>query len=312
MSIAFYLTLPFILLNFYSLKMNKLLVANSCNNILGEGPIWHAERESIFWIDIEGKKLFELNEKTNQLNTWALAHRIGTVAIDTSDNLLLALQGKIVRFHLKTNEFENLLELEENITNNRPNDGKVDPKGRLWQGTMHVDCKENEGSLYCIDKTLKISKKLSDLSISNGMVWTQNQDFFYHIDSPSYQIKKYSYDNETGKIKYDKVAINIPQKYGMPDGMTIDENGNLWIALWGGFAVQCWDPINEILLETIECPAPQITSCTFGGENLDKLYITSARIGLDHKTLEKYPESGSLFVKKLRVKGFKPNKFGCN
>jgi sugar lactone lactonase YvrE len=184
------------------------------HNTLGEGPIWHAKRGSVFWVDIEEKLLYEYQLKSKKCNHWAFESRIGTVAIDKNDNLLIALQGKIVLFNLATFETQIFCNLEPDIANNRPNDGKVAPDGRLWQGTMDMACKEEAGSLYCIDSQVNISQKLSNLSISNGMAWSLDLQYFYHIDSPSQQVKQYFFDKVTSEIVFNKIAIEIPYEYG--------------------------------------------------------------------------------------------------
>lgn len=281
-------------------------------NSLGEGPLWHAARGSILWVDILEKKLFELNTNTQKLQTYLLPEWVGMVAIESENTVIVALQGGLARLDLDTERIEWLVDLEKTILTNRPNDGKCDPQGRLWQGTMDLDCKDGAGTLYCIDNELKIGVKLTNLSISNGMAWSLDGRRFYFIDSPTYRIESYFFDAKTGNITFEKTAVEIPKEIGMPDGMTIDAEGMLWVAHWGGFAVRRWNPHTGECLETIALPAPQITSCAFGEPELDRLFITSARIGISEADLEKYPESGSLFVVKMKVKGVESYKFNQN
>lgn len=281
-------------------------------NTLGEGPIYHKTRNSIFWTDILEDKIFELHLSTNQIVTYPMPAKVGTITIDKWDNLLLALQGQIAFFNLQNKEVNWLCDLEKEKPFNRPNDGKIGPDGNLWLGTMEVDCKIGEGAFYCIDKVGNRKRVLSDLSIPNGLAWAPNETIFYHIDSPDYSVKSYFFDAKKSEITFQNVALQFSENNGMPDGMAIDQEGMLWIAFWGGFCVQCWNPKTGQLLDTITLPAPQITSCAFGGKNLDQLFITSARAGMSIADLDKYPESGNLFIKKMEVKGINSFKFGGN
>ena len=281
-------------------------------NTLGEGPIYHQKRNSLFWTDIIENKIFELHLINNQIVTYPMPAKVGTIAIDKWDNLLLALQGQIAIFNLQNNTLNWLCDLEKDKPHNRPNDGKIGPDGNLWLGTMEIECKKGEGSFYCIDTEGKTKKVLSHLSIPNGLVWAADHSLFYHIDSPNYAVKAYFFDSEKSEITFLKIALQFSENNGMPDGMAIDEEGMLWIAFWGGFSVQRWNPQTGQLMDTISLPAPQITSCTFGGKNLDQLFITSARAGMSSADLEEYPESGNLFIKKMEVKGVNSFKFGEN
>jgi sugar lactone lactonase YvrE len=164
------------------------------------------------------------------------------------------------------------------------------------------------GNLYCYDgKELKL--KQPDVSISNGIVWTADAKTMYYIDTPEKAVFAYDFDAETGDISNKRVAFEIPEKYGYPDGMSIDEEGMPWIAHWAGRAVIRWDPETGEPVDKIKLPAPNVTSCAFGGNDLKTLYITTAREGLTEEQLEQYPLSGSLFKVECDVKGVEANIF---
>jgi sugar lactone lactonase YvrE len=287
-----------------------LLYKSNC--ILGEGPMWHSARKSFMWVDIEGKSIFEYNWQNKKANKWNVGHRVSLIIEDNNDTVVLALQYGLAEFNLETGELYWLTDLEKEIDSNRTNDGACDVQGRLWIGTMDVGCKQGKGSLYCIDKDLLPQKKLENLSISNGITWSLNNERMYHVDTATGIVSAYLFDASTGDIKFEKEAIRVPSELGAPDGMCIDEKGMLWIAHWDGFGVYRWNPHNGILLDKIELPVPQVTACTFGGEDLDHLFITTARENLSHQQLEKYPESGNVFIAKPGVKGFIRNKFYRN
>lgn len=287
----------------------KATLAYPSSSLLGEGPVWNEEKQSLFWVDIEGKILHELKWPENELQTWPMPQVVGMVALENRNNVIVALQDGLARFNTESLELNWLVHLEKEIKHNRPNDGKCDAKGRLWLGTMNLNCRDATGSLYCIDKNFSPEKKLSPLTISNGMAWSADNKRFYFIDSSTYRVDSYLFDLETGHIEFEKTIIIIPETMGMPDGMCIDEEGMLWIAHWDGFAVRRWNPGNGDLLQTIELPVPQVTSCCFGGKNSDELFITTAKTGLSDEQLKQYPGSGNLFTIKLSVKGKLPERF---
>lgn len=287
-------------------KINAtVLYPSQC--LLGEGPIWHTGRKSCFWVDIDGGILFEYNWLSKETRTWEFEYKLTMVCRSSANCLILGLNGGIARFDLNSEKLEWLLDIESEVKENRCNDGKCDSNGRLWIGTMEMSFRKNAGSLYCIGQNLTTSKKLSNLTISNGIAWTTGNDRMYFIDSPEQTVQSYSFDPISGDILFEKNVVHIPEELGTPDGMCIDREGMLWIALWGGFGVYRWNPVNGDLLEKIEIPVPHVTSCAFVGEDLDYLLITTARGDLSEKDLEKYPESGNVFLIKPGIQGFAPN-----
>ncbi|MFC5626349.1 SMP-30/gluconolactonase/LRE family protein [Algoriphagus winogradskyi] len=275
---------------------------------LGEGPYWHAGRQSFFWVDIENGKLFEHHLKTGETKTRSYPHYLAVVLESEDGNLILGLDRKVAQFDLETEELTWLCEVESDYTLHRFNDGKVDPKGRIWIGTLSTKFTVGAGSLYCINRDLEPKNKLSNLTISNGMAWTEDNQTFYFIDTPTRQIKAFQFDLETGEIEFEKIAVDIPEELGFPDGMCIDRDGMLWVAHYGGSGVYRWNPKNGELLDKIELPVPHITSCCFGGENLDTLLITSAQENMSTEQLKKFPMSGDVFLVKTACQGYLPFK----
>jgi sugar lactone lactonase YvrE len=275
---------------------------------LGEGPMWHAERKSCFWVDIEEQKFFEYNFINKNVQVRTLDYRVTLIVQDKNNQLVLGLEGGIGRYNLDTEQFTWLTNLEKEKNKHRCNDGKVDTKGRLWVGTMHRDFVEGAGSLYCLSENLEFATKLTGLTIANGLAWSPDNTRFYFIDTPTNKVQSFLFDEATGNIQFEKDAIIIPKEKGTPDGMAIDEEGMLWIAHWGGFGVYRWNPANGQLLEVIELPVPNVSSCAFVGENLEHLLITTARQDLTETDLKQYPDSGNVFLQKLSVKGLPANK----
>lgn len=295
------------------LKLNrnnlKASLLYKCNCILGEGPYWHHRRNSFFWVDIEGQRVHEMNWSTRETNQWQLTYRPSLVIEGNETRMLLALQGGFASLDLATGKLEWVADLEKHIPDNRTNDGACDSRGRLWIGTMQLQCEKGRGALYCLDEKLNIQKKLDNLTISNGIVWTRDNQKMYHIDTSDGVVRGYTFNEESGEIKLDKIAIKVPKEMGSPDGMCMDEEEMLWIAHWGGAGVYRWNPNNGQLLDKIELPVPLVTSCAFGGQSMDELLITTARDGMTRDELRRHPESGNVFVAKPGVKGMLRNKF---
>lgn len=285
----------------------KLLVKTKC--ILAESPLWHDQRNSILWVDIEGRTLYAHHLATGQTTASPLPSRVGFIVPDHQGNLILGLQNGVAFYDLDREKLSWLKDVEKEMPENRCNDGKCDSEGRLWFGTMDVNAKTGAGSLYLLDSDLNLQKKADSLSIPNGTAWSLDGKYFYHIDSTRKSVVRYRYHTHTGEIAGSKTVISIPEGMGLPDGMTIDEEGMLWIAHYGGFGVYRWNPENGALLNKITLPVPNVTSCTFGGPHLDTLFITTASEGMDEKARKAYPLSGSIFTAKPGAKGLKANIF---
>ncbi len=278
--------------------------------VLAEGPYWHAERGSFFWVDIEKGVLYECHLANMETQTWKFDRRLTLVVEGIDDKLILAMDSKIARFDLETGHLEYLVEVEKELPLNRFNDGACDAEGRLWVGTMCTDSTPEAGSFYRIGRDLKAEKQLSKVSISNGLAWTADNKTLYYIDSPTQQVDAYHFNLKTGNMNFDRTVITIPEEMGTPDGMSIDREGKLWIGHYGGHGIYRWDPNTGKLLAKIDLPVPNVTSCAFGGENLDLLLVTTARENLSDAQLAQYPESGDVFLIRTDSKGFLPNRCG--
>jgi len=279
-------------------------------NDLGEGPLWDFKNNNLLWVDIEKKLLCISDIRKKDLLEVEFNSRLSAVALTTTANLyLLASETGIHLYDLKNRESKEIANPEKDIENNRFNDGKCDLAGRFWIGSMDMDVKSGAGSLYCLEGFNAPQRKLEHLTISNGMDWSLDKKQMYFIDTSDYEVTCFDYNVETGSICNPRRVITVPKKYGAPDGMCIDAEGMLWIAHWAGGNVSRWNPKDGKLLETVRVPAPHVTSCCFGGENLDILFITTARKGLNPQQLKDYPQSGGIFLVKPGVKGVKTNLF---
>lgn len=277
---------------------------------LGEGAIWNTNTQELYWVDIEGKKLHTYNPETQQNTTSNTPSRIGTVVPTIKkDTVVVALQDGIYFMNTKTGDLKLLSDVEQQLTSNRFNDGKCDPSGRLWVGSVALDETTGAANLYMVDALGNAELKKDSVTISNGIVWTKNKKTMYYIDTPTAEIKAYDYEDTTGEISNERVAVKVPNSLGFPDGMTIDENDHLWVAMWNGNAVICFDPKTGKVISKIEVPAHNVTSCAFGGKNFDILYITTASVDMTTEEHKKSPLAGSIFKAKPNVKGLKATNF---
>ena len=274
--------------------MIEIAVNHSC--FLGEGPVWDAKTNTVFWVDILAGDIHEFNPQTNSHKTIYTHQMVGAVALCTNGDLLAALKTGLAKIDRHTQEISIIAHPEPSLSGNRFNDGKCDPAGRFWIGTMAIDETPNAGSLYMLDTNHRITKKVDGTTISNGMAWSADNSAFYYIDTPTQTIVAYDFDNEDGSISNKRTAFKIDENDGHPDGMTIDDEGMLWVAHWNGWQVSRWNPKTGEKIFTLPLPVASVTSCTFGGEDLRDLYITTARKDLSPDDLDRQPLAGCLFV----------------
>lgn len=273
---------------------------------LAEGPIWNYKEHKLYWVNIDGRELHIYDPETKEDRVFDTTEKIGTVVPMENGDVLVALQSGIHQMNTTTGELRFM-------TNPLPdpeirfNDGKCDPSGRFWVGSMHLKQITGKAALYRMDTDDVIHQMLDNVTISNGIAWSADKKTMYYVDTPTKKVDAFDYDDATGHISNRRTVIQVPDGSGSPDGMTIDEEGMLWTALWGDFSVARWNPATGELLEKVTVPVPQVSACAFGGKDLSTLYITTARENMSKEDLEKYPLSGSLFAVDLDVKGVKAN-----
>lgn len=287
----------------------KVFFSHKCS--LGEGAIWNAKTQELIFIDIEEKQLFFLPPSGKSPKVYDLPERVGTVVpTHDDDKVIVALANGIFEFSRKGEKLNLLSNPHPNQPQLRMNDGKCDPQGRLWVGSMHLEQIKGAAKLYKINHDRSFEQMIDSVTISNGIVWSLDGSKMYYIDTPTGEVAQYDYDVKTGIISNRKTAIKIPESMGYPDGSTIDAEGMIWIALWNGNCVSRWNPNTGKLLQKVEVPAHNVTSCAFGGKDLDTLFITSSRLDMTEEESERFPEAGSLFSVKVGVKGIESIPFG--
>lgn len=269
---------------------------------LGEGPVWDAEQKLLYYVDIEGKEIGCYDPGSGRHVFWKTQEMPGCIVLDGQGNLISAEKDMLVRLNTRTDKREIIARfpVKEGL---RFNDGKCDCRGRLWVGTMAIDQSASYaagcGALYRYEGGEPV-KVLEGLSIPNGIAFSGDNSTMYHIDTPTRQICSYRFDAETGTLSDRQAVVQVKRK-GSPDGMTIDCEGMLWVALWDGYGVVRYDPKTGEELEFVPVPDRYVSCCTFGGEKLNLLYITSA---MDEKG-----KGGYVYEWETDVKGTAPCPF---
>lgn len=253
---------------------------------LGEGPVWDAAAQCLHWIGIPDRRVLTLHRPSGRVTVLELDVTPGTLMPAPQGRPVLATERGFEALDTATGRTELLAAVEADRPERRMNDGKRDPYGRPVAGTMQRTEPRQPGSLYRLEPDGSVRPILDGLSIPNGLAWPE-PDRLWHIDTPTRRIELHEYP-EHGPVGRRIRSLDVSHLPGMPDGMTLDEAGNLWVAFWDGGAVHCLSPEGR-LLDTVEVPVPRSTSCAFGGPELDTLYVTTARS-------EEHPLSGALFA----------------
>jgi L-arabinonolactonase len=274
---------------------------------LGEGPLWHPNRESLFWLDILKQTLYEKAFHSIEAdfdNSWQLPEISSALALDGESNnsILMVTNRCFGRLDLDTGEFCSLIALPID-DNMRANDGGVAPNGEFWFGTMEKKPTGNNGDIYSLSPSGKLTHQLAKIGIPNTFCWSSTGKRLYLSDS--LQQKMYSFDmsdNEELLNSEKEIFTDLTPGDSTPDGGAMDINGDLWNAHWDGFKIQCYAANNK-QRDTLNLPVPKVTSCCFGGPDLRHLFITTAREGMSAIELQEYPLSGHVFVVELPVIG---------
>ena len=276
---------------------------------LGEGSLWDEQGQVLYWIDIVQNKVFRFDPKNGSNLAFDVGENVGTVVVTINDKLLVALRTGFAWLNPETGRLTRITDPESDKPHTRFNDGKCDPRGRFWAGTMVENSSKGDGALYCLDTDLTVTRKLTGVSCSNGLVWSRDSRRLFYIDTPTRQIQCFDYDPETASLSSPRTVVEIPAEAGAPDGMTIDEDDGLWVALFGGSKVVRYDSSSGEANFEISVAAPNVTSCAFGGPEMRELYITTARVGLNREERERYPLAGSLFSADVPFRGLPAQRF---
>lgn len=274
---------------------------------VGEGPIWDLRTQTLLWVDITGSAIHRYDPRTRQNTTIQTGVHVGAVSVRASGGLVLAAADGFRG--LDSDGTQSLLVgVEHDNPAMRMNDGKCDRRGRFWAGTMAYDeaGPSGLGSLYRLDPDLQVTQMVEGVSISNGIDWSPDDCLMYFIDSRSQTVDVFDFDVDEGSIQNRRTLIEVDAAIGLPDGMTVDAKGDLWVAMWGGARISRYGP-DGTPREVFQLPVSQTSSCGFGGPKLDRLYVTTAARGVSEDT---EPDAGSLYrIPVGGVWGQRPNEF---
>jgi sugar lactone lactonase YvrE len=287
----------------------KLLRIIRVGNLLGEGILWNADTASLWWTDIQDRRLYQYEWANESLRQHLLPERLGSFGfIAGSDELIAAFETGFARYNLRRDEPVWLSRMETLGSGIRFNDGRVDPQGRFWAGTMAESVAgEHKACLYCMDGKARVHLRERGLTICNGLCWSPDSGRMYLADSPRHTIWKYAFDAATGSISDRSVFARTPDE-AFPDGAVVDAEGCLWSAQWGASQVVRYAPDGSVD-RILELPVSRPTCVAFGGPELDMIFVTTAREGLPDDRLSRQTSAGDVFVYSVGVKGLPAAQF---
>ena len=289
--------------------MVNVEVAVPCKNMLGEGPVWDVQEQMIYWVDGKSSEIWRHNPATGETRTWNTPEDPGSFALrENGKGLVVAMWNGFRFFDLETGETTVIEDMEQDLPNSRFNDGRCDRQGRFWVGSMDDKHTDPIGSLYRLDADLGHEVQERGVICSNSTCFSPDGETMYYADTYINTIWAYDLDTASGQLSNRRVFADTTDMKGVPDGSIVDAEGYLWNAMWDGWSVIRFAPdgsVNRI----IEVPVQRPTCPMFGGKNLDRLYVTSARIGLEPDDLVTQPDAGALLALDPGVKGVPETRF---
>ena len=265
--------------------------------LLSEGPRWHEERQELMWVDILGRRFHRAtltaDGRPHEVRTMALDRHVGAVAPVMGGGYLLAA-GQGFLFIDEAGSVRELAQPDAGHVEVRMNDGACDSQGRFWAGTMAYDESPGAGTLYRLELDGRCSTVLTGLTISNGIGWSPDGATMYLSDSGTSSVDAFDFDGASGTIAARRTLVHIDQPGMAPDGLIVDEQGDIWVALYGGWAVNRY-AADGSLRATVDIPVAQATSCAFGGRDRRTLFVTTGRERLDEAALQHQPDAGRVF-----------------
>jgi sugar lactone lactonase YvrE len=274
--------------------------------LLGEGPVWNPTTRTLDWVDVLGSRLWTHDPASGDNGTVSLDGLVTAVLPATDGTRLTLGAGGLSRLDAAKSAVVPLHDPERERPTHRLNDAKCDSQGRIWAGTMRLDADASDGRLFRFDGLHAAVEVDRGFLVSNGIGWSPDNRTMFFVDTGTGTIFAYDFDAPSGSLANRRVFVAIPPENGRPDGLTVDAEGCLWVALWDGWKVARYTPGGKLDREII-MPIPRPTSCCFAGEGMRTLYITSARIRLSRETLRAAPLSGGLFILELDIPGIPTN-----
>jgi L-arabinonolactonase len=274
---------------------------------LGEGAVWCDSARVLWWVDIEAPALHRFDPASGADHAWPMPETTGCLALGRGHSVVVALASGLAWFDPQTERLDRFLEIEASEPDTRLNDGRCDRQGRFWVGSMARNGAGTRGRLYRCDTTRAIPM-LAGIQVPNSIAFSPDGRTMYFADTPTGTIRAFDLDPATGRLSAERDFATVPPFDGLPDGATVDANGGLWVAHWDGGRLSRFHPDGR-LDRSIRLPVPRPTCCAFGGADLETLFVTSARVGLDAKALERAPLSGGVFSLRPGERGLPEPRF---
>jgi len=276
---------------------------------LGEGPRWDAATRRLLWVDIDAAALHLFDPSRDDDRAIPLGNRVGAASPTEAGGVLVALADRLAVVDLDDESVRTLVEIPHG-DGLRLNDGACDPTGRFWVGSMALDYATGAGALYRYSRADGLERVLDDVTLSNGLGWSPDGETMYYVDSMTYRIDRLDFDASTGAVSDRRPFVAIERGAGIPDGLAVDREGGIWVALWGRGALRRYLPSGE-LERVLAVPTDNVTACCFGGDDGRSLYVTTASVDLDAERRRRQPLAGSVFVTEVDVSGPPAQPFGA-
>lgn len=279
------------------MKLIQVLHPESTGNVtaqLGEGPVWDAALGQLYWIDILGRQIHVADANGQTHTSTELPRMPGTLMPAAGGGFLLADEHGL-EFHSADGRVVVVDSALADSPTLRFNDGKVDPAGRVVVGTLALDGAEAAATLFRLDRVQSLSPLVEGVTLSNGLGWSPDGTTLYYVDTPTGRVDAFDYDTQWGAVSHRRMFAEIPKGHGLPDGLCVDDDGGVWVALYGGSAVLRFDPSGRLDTQ-VDFDIPHITSCAFGGPDGNVLFVTTAKVGLSEDFLAAHPHAGGLFT----------------
>jgi sugar lactone lactonase YvrE len=288
--------------------MSAAQVVAATSDLLGESPLWCPEQGTLFWVDIRAPALRRLEPASGQIRSFVLPELCGAVSFSSPGRVVLSLSSGLYLFDLSTEALSPLVAPEPAERGNRLNDTKADRRGRLWVGTMRDYGAATTGALYRVGPDLVCTATIAPVTVPNAISWSPDDRVMYFADTGDGRIRAYDFDVERGTLGRMRILVEAGLIPGKPDGATVDAEGCVWNARFGGGAVVRITP-EGALDRTIPIPVSFVTSCAFGGTDLTTLYVTTARQKLTPAELNAQPYAGAVFAVDAGVRGLPEPRF---
>ena len=282
------------------------VIQNSYKSVLGQRPIWDWRYDKLFWVDIYEKKIIETNQINEKENHYIINEGITNILLQDNENYIITSNDSLFSLHSSISKKQFLTKINIKHPDNRINDAVIDLNGYLWISTMDTKQKKETGMVICHDSNFNTICYDNSYIISNGPIFDYERNIGYVTDSIKRIIYSFPIRNIFKHGFQKNIFLSLNDVDGNPDGMTVDKNGNLWVAMWGSGKVCCFD-FNSNLKLILQLPVSKVTSCAFGGSELNELYITTASIGLNDVEAERQPHAGKLFKFITQEQGYASN-----